>query len=433
MQLKVWGGAGEHGRSCYLLQNGDTRVMLDCGVKRAGTGEYPLLDPAEIPHIDAVFLSHAHEDHSIALPLLYKLGYRGKVWTTRITAELLPAYYAAWGRYAEQQATRLPYDETDVGRIAYAYLDEAAPALSWIELGPQLRVCWGCSGHMLGSVWLLLELAGRSFFYSGDYTEESRLLRTDALSHLPGGPVDLAGAVIDAAYGPDAEPQSAKLAQLYAAADRILAGGGQLLLPVPLSGRGQELLLLLQQQFPGVPLRVEEELLYGLEQLLRQPGAGWLRPGAEAELAAALGGLDIVRDAAQRTQLVQPGAQPGIILTGDGMMQSPKAQWYYEQLRCDPRSGIILTGHASRDTFADRLLRAPASERGCSVERIAYKIHQGLPDVRRMLQALLPWSCPAIVLAHAPLADTDALQQQLEAEGYRGLLSLRPGDVVTLA
>lgn len=429
MQLKVWGGAGEHGRSCYLLQSGERRIMLDCGVKRTGSGEYPLLDPAEIPLIDAVFLSHAHEDHSIALPLLYKLGYRGKVWTTRITAELLPAYYATWGRYVEQQQARLPYDEADINSIAYAFLDEAGPALSWIELAPELRVCWGRSGHMLGSVWLLLELAGRRFFYSGDYTEESLLLRTDAPERSPGdGPGRLAGAVVDAAYGPDAEPQSAKLAQLYAAAGSVLAAGGHLLLPVPHSGRGQELLLLLMRQFPGVPLRVEEELLRGLEQLLRQPG--WLKPGAEAKIAAALSGLEVVRDEERRARFVQPGAKPGIILTGDGMMQSPKAQWYYEQLRGSSRNGIILTGHASRHTFADRLLRMTPPERGCRVERIVYKIHQGLPDVRRMLQAV---PSPATVLAHAPQADTEALLRQLQAEGHSGLLVLRPGDTIKLA
>ncbi len=428
MQLKVWGGAGEHGRSCYMLQSGETRVLLDCGVKRTGSGEYPLLDPAEIPHIDAVFLSHAHEDHSIALPLLYKLGYRGKVWTTRITAELLPAYYATWGHYVEQQDARLPYDETDIRSIAYAYLDEAAPALGWIELGPELRVCWGRSGHMLGSVWFLLELSGRRFFYSGDYTEESLLLRTDALQRLPGGPGELTGAVIDAAYGLDAEPQSAKLERIYAAADGVLTAGGHLLLPVPHSGRGQELLLLLQRQFPGVPLRVEEELLHGLEQLLRQPG--WLKPGAEARIAAALGGLEVVRDAEQRTRFLQPGAQPGIVLTGDGMMQSPKAQWYYRQLRRNHLNGIILTGHAYKHTLADRLLRMAPPDRGCRVERIVYKIHQGLPDVRRMLQAV---PCPVAILAHAPEADTEALLRQLKAEGHRGLLSLRPGDAATLA
>ncbi len=427
IQLKIWGGAGEHGRSCYLLQCGDIRILLDCGVKRAGSGEYPLLDPAEIPRINVVFLSHAHEDHSIALPLLYKYGYRGKVWTSRITAELLPAYYATWSRYIKRQNGQLPYDEADIGSIDIAYLDEAVAALSWLELGSDLRVCWGRSGHMLGSVWLLLELSGKRFFYSGDYTEESLLLRTDSPDSFPGGFGILDGAIVDAAYGTDAESQLVKREQILSVAQQILTGGGQLLLPVPYSGRGQELLLMLQQRFPEVPLRVEEELLPGLEKLLLKPD--WLKPEACEMISNMLDTFEVIRGKERRIEVVQPDVQPGIILTGDGMMQSSKAQWYYEQLRHNPRNGIILTGHASKHTLADRLLRMTPQEQGCRIEHIIYKIHQGLPDVRRMLQSL---TCSAVILAHASHSSTEALRQQLEMEEYDGILSLRPGDTLSL-
>ena len=82
IKLNVWGGAGEHGRSAYLLSGSLYRLLLDCGVKKEGNGEYPLIEPAVVPQLDAVLLSHAHEDHSVAIPLLYKLGYTGEVWTT---------------------------------------------------------------------------------------------------------------------------------------------------------------------------------------------------------------------------------------------------------------------------------------------------------------------------------------------------------------
>lgn len=427
MQLNVWGGSGEHGRSCYLIRSGDTRILLDCGVKRVGCGEYPLLEAAEAARIDAVFLSHAHEDHSIALPWLYKLGYKGKVWTTRATAEQLPAYFANWSRFVEQQRGELPYREADIADIRYAFLEDGAPALRWFDVSPSLRVCWGRSGHMLGSVWLLLELEGRRFFYSGDYTEESLLLGADSPREAPGGLNGICGAIVDAAYGIDAERQADKLERLYAASERILTQGGHLLLPVPASGRGQELLLLMRQRFPAVPLWLEAELLQGMEQLLRQ--REWLKPGAGERISAILEEkLNVIRSAEQRMALLLPDAQPGIFLSEDGMMQSAKSRWYYERLRGNSRNGIIVSGHTSKGTLASQLLAMDERERGCRMEAIRYKIHQGLPDVRRMIDDMPAGA--AKLLVHAPKADTDALAERLQAGGYRNVHALQPGDEI---
>lgn len=127
--LTIWGGAGEHGRSSYLLQNkdGQSGILLDCGAKKEGPGEYPLLDTDIIPHLQAVFLSHAHEDHSIALPLLYKYGYSGKVWTTKATVKQLPDYFEAWDKYVAAQSASLPYGEIDKQSIQFMYLEEHIP------------------------------------------------------------------------------------------------------------------------------------------------------------------------------------------------------------------------------------------------------------------------------------------------------------------
>lgn len=125
-KLTIWGGAGEHGRSSYLLQGKESCILLDCGVKKEGKGEYPLLDAAVIPQLQAVFLSHAHEDHSMALPLLYKYGYKGKVWTTRDTFRQLPGYFEAWSRYTAAESAGLPYGDEDKQAMEFMFLDEQA-------------------------------------------------------------------------------------------------------------------------------------------------------------------------------------------------------------------------------------------------------------------------------------------------------------------
>ncbi|MFS0873444.1 MBL fold metallo-hydrolase [Paenibacillus xylanilyticus] len=336
IKLNVWGGAGEHGRSAYLLSGDRFHILMDCGVKKEGAGEYPLIEPDIVSNLDAVLLSHAHEDHSVAIPLLYKMGYQGEVWTTRETREQLDTYFRAWSSNMERAGHGLPYEETDVQSIRYRYLENEAKAGIWFEVVSGINVLWGRSGHLAGSVWFALEMEGKRIFYSGDYTSESMLLQEDCAAEalrlasvfrsrertgsrvnnpllsqgmaasdgiqLTGGPLAEAAmatvssglsaslspslikgrlnrpmdlAIVDAAYGTDRDTQTDKLAHLGHAIRRTIARGGKVLLPMPSVGRGQEIILWAHEQFQGVPMIVEQGLVDGMKQLMRVPY--WLR------------------------------------------------------------------------------------------------------------------------------------------------------------
>ncbi|WP_088833608.1 MBL fold metallo-hydrolase [Paenibacillus tyrfis] len=428
MQLDIWGGAGEHGRSCYLLHNDRIGVLLDCGVKKTGAGQYPLVDPNVIPRLNAVFLSHAHEDHSMALPLLYKHGYRGVVWTTRATAQQLDTYFASWKKYVRGQSAELPYSDEHVEAIRFAYLEEAGATGEWIDAAPHVKVCWGRSGHLVGSVWLMLELEGKRVFFSGDYSSESVLLAADGPEALPPGTAGRTAdlAVIDAAYGMDAEVQPVLLERLAARIGQALAQGGSVLLPVPAFGRGQDMLVWARERFPGVPLVAERELLQAFGPMLDRPE--WLKPGAAERIRRCLEDPRVIAVAtdAQREQALAAG-RSALYFTADGMMQSERAQWYYRRLAAAGNGCVILTGHLAAGSFGQRLLDGPEAGGGCSVEAIRYKVHQGLTDVRRMLRA---FGSRQSVPVHTGRSATDALCAALAAEGFAGLHSLGPGEAL---
>lgn len=143
------GRGREHGRSAYLLSGSKFRLLLDCGVKKEGSGQYPLIDPEIVPQLDAVLLSHAHEDHSVAIPLLYKMGYQGEVWTTRETKEQLGTYFRAWRSNMERAGYVIPYDTTDEQRIRYRFLENEADRGHWFEIIPGVAAVWGVAG-----IWL---------------------------------------------------------------------------------------------------------------------------------------------------------------------------------------------------------------------------------------------------------------------------------------
>jgi predicted metal-dependent RNase len=432
--LTIWGGAGEHGRSSYLLQDkvGKAGILLDCGVKKEGPGEYPLLDTDIIPHLQAVFLSHAHEDHSIALPLLYKYGYSGKVWTTKATVKQLPDYFEAWDKYVAAQSASLPYGEIDKQSIQFMYLEEHISPQTWLRIAPNLRVQWGRSGHLAGSVWLILEWDEKVVFFSGDYTKESLLLMADAPKIMEARAKDVVDlSIIDAAYGADPDEQLVKLQQLESAIRNTLQKGGSALLPVPIHGRSQELIVWASECFPDDPLIVEEELVAPLRGLSDK--AEWLKEDAieRVDILFNRKNLCIVSNSCERAKALL-NLKGAIVFTNDGMMQSAKAQEYFHQLSTSHDNHVIFTGHLAAGSFGHRLVKQSivqeSSDIRCSISLIRYKVHQGLPDIRDMLQTL---PSRRTVLVHAPKSHIDHVTSILEGEGFAGLYSLLPGSTLS--
>ncbi|MCG7379174.1 MBL fold metallo-hydrolase [Paenibacillus sp. ACRSA] len=521
IKLNVWGGAGEHGRSAYLLSGSTQRLLLDCGVKKGGAGEYPLLDQEIVPQLNAVLLSHAHEDHSVAIPLLYNLGYQGEVWTTRETREQLDTYFKAWRNNTERAGYAVPYEESDVQSIRYRYLEQEAACGAWFELIPGVWAIWGRTGHLAGSVWFAIEMDDQRIFYSGDYTSESMLLQEDdpletlrragrlyskqrskpmrsRVDHTAlrsniavgqeaefvgsqGGNVSTAASldemeqpevsslahgsvamddkqsmiwrsapapkaveaitpsesrtlsvqsmqplgemldlvIMDAAYGTDRDTQADKLQQLDHAIHETIARGGKVLLPMPVVGRGQEIMLWAEQQYPGIPLFVEQGLMKGMKQLLHSPY--WLRENESYNkglLTEAI--MECLNGSRWQTPVTQEEREQwlkqhtaSLWFIPDGMMQSALARWYYSQLAEDQNNMVLLTGHVSEGTYADQLSQAPEEHGKCEVRKVRYKVHQGWLDVERMIRRL-----PArhTILVHTNREETDKLRDHLLSE-----------------
>ena len=88
MRVQFIGATHEVTGSCTLLEVNDRRYLIDCGMEQ-GIDVFenvPIPVPAE--EIEAVFLTHAHIDHSGMLPKLYKDGFRGKIYATNETVNL---------------------------------------------------------------------------------------------------------------------------------------------------------------------------------------------------------------------------------------------------------------------------------------------------------------------------------------------------------
>ncbi|MFN5779553.1 MAG: MBL fold metallo-hydrolase, partial [Novosphingobium sp.] len=109
LSLTVHGAAQTVTGSCHELRAGKSRILLDCGLFQ-GSRSLEALNheplPFDIAGLDAVVLGHAHIDHSGQLPRLSAAGYKGAIWCTEETAELLQFMLADAGRIQEYEAER---------------------------------------------------------------------------------------------------------------------------------------------------------------------------------------------------------------------------------------------------------------------------------------------------------------------------------------
>ncbi|MCF2944568.1 MBL fold metallo-hydrolase [Paenibacillus tarimensis] len=428
--LEVWGGAGEHGRACYRIANGPVSVMLDCGGKRSGRGEYPLWKPELVPQLTTVFLSHAHEDHTVGLPALYRMGYRGEIWTTRATATRIASNFRMWKGYLAEQGSAAPYSAEEEELLRFRYLEDSAEEGEWFEAAPGVRACWGPSGHLAGSVWILLDIEGCRVFYSGDYTHESSLLRAELPK--PEYCRNLSAAIVDAAYGARTESQAEMMAQLIGTIRQVSERGGHVFLPVPLHGRGLELLALLREALPDTRIVAEASLLQGAAKI--KEDEAWLHPSAIERMNLALRGLQTSPFNEAPSGLAMSGA-PAVIIGPDAQLQTEGAQACYRQLNRGENAvsnAIIFTGHVHSGSCASKIIarhEADPEHGHCSVYRIPYKVHQGLPDVWRMLEHLNP---RVLLPVHTDKEKTDRLVSELASRGYSGAHSLTPGQTLIL-
>lgn len=421
MQLQILGGAGESGRACFALDQGKEAVLLDCGVKRVITpnqvGQYPLLTPELARRLRLALLSHVHEDHAAALPLLPASGYTGKISASEWTALRAADYVRKWQTYATAQGGQIPFSPADTDRLQLEPLPGLGADGACEVNGIHVR--WGRTGHIPGSLWFDLQWHGVTCFYSGDWCPGSALLGADL---PPTGRRTVA--IIDAAYGTDRRTRAEYEAELWEAALAVLKRGGRVLLPMPGSGRTQDWLLFLAGQSAvlrelGAPVWVEPSLLAALEEYrLALP---WLHADGSAIL-----------ESLPHNLFQPPGpasaAGPAVWLVADGMLTGESGLQALATVAGDPRSAVFLTGHQAPGTPGAELLAGRLPAICCQVAFYRLKVHPSLTENLDLLARVEP---DQVILAHAAPERASPLAEHLQSLGYAAVLP-RPGESFAL-
>ncbi len=224
---------------CFLLQLGDHRLLLDCGVndvKELMTSE------GNLPPIDLILCSHAHSDHARGLLSLHRAYPEIPIYASEVTVQLLPLNWL---------------QEKEIPDLAHAL-----PTGTPIALADDLTVELYPSGHLPGACAIALTYTTpqrpHRILYTGDFfLSNSRLAEGLSIEALRGFSPDIL--IIEGSYGTARHPHRRQQEnQLMARLSDTLAQGKNIILPVPYLGLAQEILVLLRShhQFTGRDLDI---------------------------------------------------------------------------------------------------------------------------------------------------------------------------------
>lgn len=351
--------------SCHELKIGTSGLLVDCG-QFQGHDRRPLDIDFPIKHIEAVILTHSHIDHVGRLPWLLAAGYRGPIYCTPATAELLPILLS------DGLALQLGLARAQVRHILALIKKQLRPIeyQTWkrIKLTREqsyFYLRFTPAGHILGSAFVEIKCADEQVVvFSGDLGPSDTPLLPDPIS-----PPHADVVVLESTYGDrlheNVEQRSQRLGAII---QRSLEDGGTILIPAFSVGRTQELLfdierLIYQHDLPAsIPIILDSPMAAEVTRLYRRFKKLW---GKEAKQRLelhrhplAFEQCIVIEDFREHHRLVNRLKQSGeasIVIAASGMCQGGRIMDYLAALLSDKRTDVIFAGYQANGTLGREL------------------------------------------------------------------------------
>ncbi|GAB4322711.1 MAG: MBL fold metallo-hydrolase [Candidatus Sumerlaeia bacterium] len=367
------------------------RVLLDCGLyqgRRRDTYERNWNFPFDPAAVDAVILSHAHIDHSGALPNLVKRGFQGSVHCTQATADLCAVMLRDSGHVQEMDAQyaskrRAKHGEPPVEPL-YTVADAEA-SLDYFQghayyetfdlFGDGSVLCTFLdAGHILGSAQVVLDIrrerkTGRRFdgaycrlVFSGDIGRDHLPIIRD-----PDFPEGAHAVIMESTYGDrlhePIEETEERLRELVA---RVVARGGKIIVPAFSVGRTQALVYQLHELWrkgalPRIPIFVDSPLAAEATEVFRRHPDCYdeetraLMAASETNDPFGFKTLTYVHDVEESKRLNEC-KDPCIIISASGMCEAGRILHHLIHNIEDPKNCILITGFMANHTLGRRLV-----------------------------------------------------------------------------
>ena len=252
----------EIGANSYYLEIGHHRLVLDCGMHPKNLGEDALPNFKAIADrdIEAILVSHAHQDHIGTLPLLMRRFSNARIFMTEATAEIGSTLLHNSVNVMTRQRARA--EAMSYPLFTHRETDRASERWRWCPLRQRISITGERSsesgtdaltfeffdaGHVLGSTGIVLRAGGHTVFYTGDVNFDNQTIMEAAI--FPEGKIDIL--IIECTRGDHAKPEGWTRAgeerRLAEAIGRAFERGSCVLIPVFALGKTQEMLAMLHK------------------------------------------------------------------------------------------------------------------------------------------------------------------------------------------
>lgn len=384
MRLGFLGAAGEVTGSCYLVESGDTRFLVDCGMfqggpEARGKNLRALNFGFDVRSIDFVLLTHAHIDHSGLLPRLSMLGYKGPVYATPATIDLLEVLLPDSAHIQEKEAEwqlrhrhRRGATERGIPAPLYSVMQAQAALqqLQPVQYGQSFRpvasveVRFRDAGHILGSALLEVTLMGegkpRHLVFSGDLGMPGRPVLND-----PEQPREADILLVESTYGDRLHRSLAETEdEIVEAFERTRAAHGNLIIPAFAVGRTQEMLYMLTdlvrrkrlkplKVYVDSPMASTATRITMAHQELLDPETRELIAWQEAHPDKMK--VEFVADveASKRLNEIRHGA---VIVSASGMCEAGRIKYHLRENLSRSECSVLITGFQAAGTLGRRLV-----------------------------------------------------------------------------
>jgi Cft2 family RNA processing exonuclease len=373
LRVTPLGAARSIGASCLRVEIGNYEIVLDAGTRPKGSNPLPALEHLENPNL--ILITHAHQDHIGALPVLHSMFPTAPMVCTPGTREIARVMLSDCLKVQQKNEDFQPlFDETELQQTLLQL--DTQPIGAEFEPLPGLKVRFINAGHIVGAACIHLQLGNKSLLYTGDYNlAKSRTTEGLKLSELPQADI----LITEATYGASVHSKrNEQESELVANITQVVQRGGNVLIPAFALGRAQEIILALKTSpiFPdNIPIYID-----GLVRAVTDVFADNLQflPKSVQNLANAsrtepfADNIKVIpiSDPKERPLAI---AKPSVIIASSGMLSGGPSVYYAQALLERENAAIFFSGYTDEES-PGRLLQSMTQGEVVTIDQKYYTV-----------------------------------------------------------